>query len=423
MNNLQDLFIARDIVPVFDYTINEDAKAALLKIFTTPLGSIADIAERQHILKALLADEDLAVAHQYRKVDYVDVQRFLIYFSQDELMKIDYLTYLFQQQKNNVLYGHYSQLIYFFNNLEDTIKDHINLASLPKGYQQEIRFLLNYLNDFKLSTLKVDISKQKFGYASVQMLNKLVLEKRNNGDTLLFFSKLSLLESYIAICKGITKMKFNFVAVGTTDFALSGMYHPLVAEAVKNSIGVKGHVILITGANMSGKSTLLKTIGLCVYLAHIGLPIPAQEGHIPFYEHISIHINHSDDLKNGYSHFMNEIMHLKNVVLEAKKGKKCFTIFDELFKGTNPEDALVISKAAILGLQKITNSLFFISTHLGDLKEEIMQAQIPTYYIDCVIDEGIPRFSYQLKSGWSDLKIGQLLFKKVGLGDLLSDTN
>lgn len=46
MNNLQDLFIARDIVPVFDYTINEDAKAALLKVFTTPLGSIAAIAER-----------------------------------------------------------------------------------------------------------------------------------------------------------------------------------------------------------------------------------------------------------------------------------------------------------------------------------------------------------------------------------------
>lgn len=420
MSNIQDLFISLDIVPIFDHTYNSDAKDELNKILLNPLGSVSEIIDRQQILKALLKEENLLVAFEYRKSDYVDTLHFLQHFSIEGLKEIDYLTFIFQKKNNDVLYGHYSQLIYFFKDIESAIKYNIDISKFPKSFQADLRFILNYLHSYSLTTLKTKIVKQKFGFNSIQHLNKLVLKKRNNGETVLFFAKLNLLEAYISICKSIPKLKLNFVEVGTTGFYIQEMFHPLLKDAVKNNFEIDNNIGLITGANMSGKSTFLKTIGLCVYLAHLGLPIPAVAGQIPFFEHIAIQINHSDDLKNGFSHFMNEIVNLKNVVEIAESGKRCFAIFDELFKGTNHEDALAISRTTLNGLQQFKNSLFFISTHLHELEMEIDRESIDAFFVDCIIDNGIPVFSYKIKRGWSDLKIGQLLFSKIGLHDMLN---
>ncbi len=90
---------------------------------------------------------------------------------------------------------------------------------------------------------------------------------------------------------------------------------------------------------------------------------------MPFFTTISAAINLTDSIVSGYSHFMSEIITLKNVLTEAAANAKCFAVFDELFRGTNIEDALEISTATINGLTKFTNSLFFISTHLHQLKE------------------------------------------------------
>lgn len=420
MNNTQDLFLVKDILPVFDNTYNDDSKSLLQKLLLNPLTSVQQIEERQQILKSFSAHESLLFEYQYRKADYLEVQRFLLYFSDEDLRAKDYLTYLFNKNKNNTLFGFYSQLIYFFKELEDYLKSYLDRSKFSKTYQQDLSFILNYLNDFKCSETKRKITKNKFGFKSIQRLNALVVEKRKTGDTILFFNKLNTFEVYLSICKSLHKMDLNFVKVGTTEFKLNQFFHPLVNNPVKNDITISANVLLLTGANMSGKSTFLKTIGLCVYLAHVGLPIPASGGSIPFYESISIQINHSDDLKNGYSHFMNEIINLKDVVVNVKSGKLCFAVFDELFKGTNHEDALAISASTLSGLQKFDGSLFIISTHLSELKDKIDHNSVNSFYIECVIEENMPVFSYQLKEGWSNLKIGQLLFNKIGLKTMLS---
>jgi DNA mismatch repair protein MutS len=190
---------------------------------------------------------------------------------------------------------------------------------------------------------------------------------------------------------------------------------------VKNSMTVRENVILITGPNMSGKSTLLKSIGLCVLLGHLGLAVPAEKCELVFFDVISIAINLNDDIKSGYSHFMTEIKTLKNVVIEAGHSKRCFAIFDELFRGTNVEDALVISATTILGLTRFTGSCFFISTHLHQLKEIVAQNddKIGMHYIECELGNDRPVFTYKLRSGWSDLKIGQVIFEQEGLNELL----
>ena len=118
---------------------------------------------------------------------------------------------------------------------------------------------------------------------------------------------------------------------------------------------------------------------------------------------------------------MTEIQTLKNVVVQARSGRRCFAIFDELFRGTNIEDALAISKMTIRGLTAFQGSFFFISTHLHQLEEVARMDAIHTCCIDCDLVAGRPVFTYKLKPGWSDLKLGQVIFRQEGLDELLED--
>jgi DNA mismatch repair protein MutS len=148
--------------------------------------------------------------------------------------------------------------------------------------------------------------------------------------------------------------------------------------------------------------------------------VPANSCAMPYFDTISIAINLKDDLKSGYSHFLSEIKTLKNVATEAAANKRCFAVFDELFRGTNLEDALEISKTTIRGLTKFPQSVFLISTHLHQLKELIDLSTISTHYIECQVKNNQPVFTYTLKTGWSVIKIGQLLFEQEGLNQLLN---
>jgi DNA mismatch repair protein MutS len=165
---------------------------------------------------------------------------------------------------------------------------------------------------------------------------------------------------------------------------------------------------------MSGKSTLLKAIGICIYLGNIGFGIPASFGRMPLYSNISAFINLNDDLASGYSHFMTEIINLKDVVADVRHGNRNLAIFDELFRGTNIDDALEISRTTLKGLLNFPDSLFFVSSHLHQISEmeEIQDGRIAAFYLNCSLSNNTPAFTYMLKPGWSDIKIGRILFEK-----------
>ena len=117
---------------------------------------------------------------------------------------------------------------------------------------------------------------------------------------------------------------------------------------------------------------------------------------------------------------MQEVLNLKEVVLKCNDKQTCFALFDELFKGTNFEDALEISTTTLNGLHKFKNSFFAISSHIHQLKDRISDNNnIHTYYLECLINNGTPYFTYQLKKGFSDLKLGKIIFENEKLNDLL----
>ncbi len=421
MNNVSELNLETEVIPLFDYTLNTLAREKLVSLFLTPLKGPQQITERQDILRGFLSNIEYFDNYHYARSDFDEVYIFLKSERLLRIAKVKKWQLLLSKTTKHAVQSPIIQLIYLFNKIESGIKE-VKREFFPVEYRATINCMLEFLATFNTGLYIDLIREDKFGTGYITSLLKQVADSRNTRAFEVFFDNLGLFEAFLSISQCIRKNNFSFPVLDNQSFKIENLYHPVLENPVKNSFEADRNVILLTGSNMSGKSTFLKSVALCVYLAHIGIGIPAGNAVIPFFDHISVSINHNDDIRRGYSHFMNEIIRLKKVLLRANEKKRCFAVFDELFKGTNIEDALAISRKTISGLAKFENSCFFISTHLHQLKEqeEVVAKKVKIYYLDTSVANGVPVFSFELKEGWSDLKVGTLLFEAEGLNELLT---
>src|SRR6266550_7252145 len=122
---------------------------------------------------------------------------------------------------------------------------------------------------------------------------------------------------------------------------------------------------------MAFKSTFIKSVGAAVFLAHIGMGAPAKTMQLTLFDGLLSNINVVDNIAKGESYFYNEVQRIKNTIIKINDGRKWLVLIDELFKGTNVQDAMKCSIAVIEGLIKIKNSLFILSTHLYEIADEL----------------------------------------------------
>lgn len=419
--NLKDLNIDNDILNLFNYTLNDNAKYKVKVLMKKPLQNKEAINLRQHILKGFISNIGLFTNYSYSKIDFREVDLFLQNFSSGNyLPKFIKYRLWFSKQRYYVYRGHCVQLILLYYKLHNQYIKKISTVAFPDAYKDDIRFIDAYLSGFNTAYYESLIRKGSLRTKHILEIFKLI--KKKHDDIFLFQEKYTLFEAYLSISTGIHNHKFSFPAIEDKGLSLQNFYHPLLKKPVKNDITSLSNVILLTGPNMSGKSTLLKAIGICIYLGALGFAVPAQAASIPLYSNISVFINLNDDLQSGYSHFMTEILNLKKVVTEAAATQKSFAIFDELFRGTNVDDALEISRTTLKGLLNYPNSLFLVSSHLHELTAmpEIENNSIQCHYLECDLKEDTPVFTYRLKKGWSNLKIGRILFEKEGLNTLFN---
>ena len=173
---------------------------------------------------------------------------------------------------------------------------------------------------------------------------------------------------------------------------------------------------------MAGKSTFIRSVGVAVYLAHLGMGVPAKQFRLSLFEGILSNINVSDNMTRGESYFFNEVQRIKNTILKINNGNKWLVLIDELFKGTNVQDAMKCSLAVINGLIRISDSLFILSTHLYEIGEELKQhPNIIFRYFETSVEEDQLYFSYQLKNGISNDRLGYLILKREKVLELLNN--
>ena len=197
--------------------------------------------------------------------------------------------------------------------------------------------------------------------------------------------------------------------------------HPMLGEkAVSNSFnlnsrnGVSRKVALITGSNMSGKSTFLRTIGVNLLLSYIGAPVCAKEFSCSIFS-IYTCMRTKDNLEESISSFYAEILRIKILIEAAKRGEKVFFLLDEIFKGTNSRDRH--EGAMVLINQLVKNgAMGLVSTHdleLCDLektKEWIKNYNFQEYYEGNKI-----KFDYTLREGRSKTQNAVHLMKLAGI--------
>jgi DNA mismatch repair protein MutS len=207
-------------------------------------------------------------------------------------------------------------------------------------------------------------------------------------------------------------------------FHAADLRHPGLDRAVGNRMAFSGdsNVLFLTGANMAGKSTLMKSFGIAVYLAHMGFPVAAQDMEFSVREGLYSSINVPDDLSLGYSHFYAEVLRVKKVAEAVSAGRNLVVIFDELFKGTNVKDAYDATLSVTEALAAYSRCWFVISTHIIEVGETLRQRSdnLQFAYLPTVMDGVTPRYPYILEKGITNDRHGMLIIGNEGILDILS---
>jgi DNA mismatch repair ATPase MutS len=162
-------------------------------------------------------------------------------------------------------------------------------------------------------------------------------------------------------------------------------------------------------------------LGIAVYLAHTGMGVPAKKMELSLFDGILSNIQVVDNIIKGESFFFNEVQRIKHTVEKINNKQKWLVLIDELFKGTNQQDALKCSITVIEGLRKMNNCLFVLSTHLYEIGEALQHHHNIQfkYFETSVVDDQLI-FSYQMKEGISNDRIGYLILKRESVIDLLN---
>lgn len=204
---------------------------------------------------------------------------------------------------------------------------------------------------------------------------------------------------------------------GINEIEAKSLAHPLLGERAKtNNFTLSGSekVALITGSNMSGKSTFLRTIGFNMILTYLGLPT-FSKGFKCGINNIYTCMRTQDNLEENISSFYAEILRIKLVIEAAKSGEKVFFLLDEIFKGTNSNDRHEGARVLIEQLVKL-QGVGLVSTHdleLCNLEKEkswLVNYNFREYYKDSKIN-----FDYILRRGKSETQNAKHLMKLAGI--------
>lgn len=202
---------------------------------------------------------------------------------------------------------------------------------------------------------------------------------------------------------------------------VEGLRHPAVSNAVGNSITLSKdtNLLFLTGANMAGKSTFMKSFGIALYLAHMGFPVAATDMAFSVRDGLYSSINVADDLSLGHSHFYAEVLRVKKVARAVSEGNRLIVLFDELFKGTNVKDAYDGTLAVTEAFSRYRNCVFIISTHIVEAGEALKQKRenLRFAFLPTVLENGRPRYPYTLQEGIAADRVGMMIIENEGIID------
>ncbi|MCX6236416.1 MAG: hypothetical protein NTY07_02475 [Bacteroidia bacterium] len=418
----------KSIFSVYNRTATKGGQEKMHKLFRTPVSDLESLQCRKKEIKFFFK-HDCVLKLRARHIDYIE----------------HYLTNDRFPLRANIIDATYDGLI-------NKISADGDYWIISNGILHTIRLLFDLelfikeTKTFKLpATLAEDLDRIKSFTASKTLKNSLSDPPEDIKD--LTFSQINNIDHFIRVTKkddfreilnivykidvlqtlghimksdGFTLPKY--VRKSQPLFEVTDAFYPILIAPVPNSFTFNRNSSLcfITGPNMAGKSTFLKTMGLMIYLAHLGFPVPARKMKTTVFEGLFTTINLADNLNLGYSHFYSEVQRVKDIVVKINTERNLIVIFDELFRGTNVKDAYDASLMIISALAKIRNNFFFISTHLLEVAENLEhENSIQFKCFESELVDQTPVYDFKLKDGVSKERIGMTIIKRENIIGLL----
>jgi len=220
------------------------------------------------------------------------------------------------------------------------------------------------------------------------------------------------LDLYISVSNTAKNSGFTLPVINDKEqptLVLKDLFHPFITNPVANNVAfsTNHNLCFVTGTNMAGKSTFLKAVGISIYLSQLGFPVPAKYMETSIFDGLITTINIDDNID-------------AHVAEKISQSHKMFVIFDELFRGTNVKDAYDASLAIISAFAKVKKCFFMVSTHIVEVANDLKSIEnIDFRYMETVFDQGNPAYTYKLKEGITEERLGMWIVKNEGIVEII----
>lgn len=270
-----------------------------------------------------------------------------------------------------------------------TIRRKMSFFKLEQKVDSEIEAAYWYL----LELIKITFLLEPFLlFSSLHVLRN---KSKEIERTYRFIGEIDTLVSIASLRSGLQEFCIPTISKKFQELKFENLKHPLISDCVPNTITTRKS-ILLTGSNMSGKTTFIRSIGLN-YISGMTLNTCfATSAKIPLAKLFSV-IRIEDDLISSSSYFFREVDEVKNILDKISETDLSIVLLDELFKGTNVAERIASAKAVLSFLAR-RNCIVFVSTHDMKLTAMLNQEYDLFHFSEAIVEEAI-HFDYKLKSG------------------------
>ncbi|TCD00964.1 MutS-related protein [Pedobacter psychroterrae] len=410
------------IARLFDAVVTAGGRKVMDELFSRPLVSAVDINKRSNIFKYF---GKLGISFPFSDKEFSIMENYLASGNGSKQLAGGWniiwskvLELAAQDTEYAQLNKEVCHTIALLNRF------HEFAAALPQEespYQVQLTQIINTFSHPRLRWLKQKKGVKELSLAKLikydYLLRNCLHEQMKVLNSLIFH-----LDVYIAVSAVGQKKGFSYAnALSKEEHTLeiANLFHPAVANAVGNTLSLsqRNNVIFLTGANMAGKSTLMKSLGISIYLAHMGFPVAASMMEFSIKDGLYTSINVPDNLDMGYSHFYAEVLRVKTIAEQVAADKNLVVIFDELFKGTNVKDAYDATLSITEAFSENRNCFFVISTHITEVGDSLMERcdNFLFVYLPTIMEGVKPRYTYKLSEGITEDRHGMTIIENEGI--------
>lgn len=331
----------------------------------------------------------------------------------------------FQQQLNHVnkVLGNYARLFELLANEKvhsPLMKKHHATAVAAHAHVKKFSSLVNALES-RMNFIAMIFGNALFLY-DLQNVSKLEHWRKQHGESLPgWLESLAEWDSLLSVATlhaNFPEYAFAKVSPGNV-IEMKDAGHLLIPADVRVAnnftLGQPENIWLITGANMAGKSTFLRAIGVNFVLGSIGSPVCASYWSMPLIA-LRTGMRTTDSLQDHQSYFFAELNRLQSIMEELRSGKPMLILLDEILKGTNSTDKQLGSRELLKQLKDM-NSLVVLATHdiaLGDLQQQYPQQVANACFEGKITDDNLT-FDYTLHAGVAQKANATFLMRKMGI--------